>query len=404
MLYSRVLLGLLVLGSTTGSLVNSPEIVPEIKKPVMMLVCHYRPVTLSDGRQKSDEIVDKVDSVFVERINSDVVPLQEKSILQRFGINRFRRRIYFQAYFRTPPSSGHDTQPLADVKMAFRFRFARGLNLEWDDLLHKSHLKFHGAWGIPKELDMAEYRVTSKPGSVFPISLTVKNFQRDKPFNMLQIHSSKNSFWGSREAQAVHVKNAYRRKHSKWDLDAPPPVLKQLTSTLGHVLLSQALSMTNIQRFANMSQDGKKYTMTSYFRPRKDLSSVWLSSTVPVEVEIHAPQLFDPNKEYTVHTLTAEAGVACRLMNLLEKDRYYKVVIRGSVNTASYYDFTLLEHDWHDGFTCTGVELMIPDLRKPLPAPEVGDIDGTEAELNFIDVHSNSDSDTFYSSFRFSNL
>lgn len=324
---------------------------------------------------KNHGLVAKEGLIYVERISSSVVPKQSKTILQRFRMRNSRRKVYFKAYFRAPPVAGLGVGPVADMELNFRLIYTPGLQFEWDLSLNGSHFQYFGTNLTAKGSRLANFKVTCQPGSVFPILVAVVDFQRDKPFVMLEILSTKEGLWGNREAKPVVMKQAVL-KTEPWKEDETPPVLNRLEHPLAHVLMSQALSVADIEEYAEFPNDDNGFILTGYFRPPQKLTRLVLSATVPVEVDIYLVPLLDIYEEDLLYTLKARDGIAGELVQLLDPALLYKVIVVGYMSMGEYYDVSLMQYDPGNKFSGVGVDLMIPDLDKVLhKRTEEGEMD-----------------------------
>lgn len=388
MLYSRVLAGFLAVGLAAAGQTQSSVYIYESAKRVHLAVWAHGPAS-GAGTSRDLEAGTVSKSEFVEKICSDSVPSQD-TFLQRWGVNQVEHSVKFTAYYRTPPPSGHDPRGLADVVMDLRLAHAPQTSLAWGESLQGNHFKYSGHRRGPENLEIPEYSITSKPGSVFPIVLVAPNFQPDKFFCMLLINTLPNSFEGRREAQLVTFKEAVMQKIRPRELTTPPPVLQLLHDSMGHLLLSRPMSRDDVLKFAEMTPGDEQFIVTGYFRPSHTMTKIVLSSTMLVGVQIYVPTL-PKDKEYMLYTLTTDEGEACEMILPTDPNLLYKVAIVGTYRMLAYFDFTLMLHDPDNHYISSGVDLLIPSSENRQPKHVTGAMNGTFEVADLIDFDSDLD-------------
>lgn len=380
MFYFKILLGLLAVVSSASPVtyatahpeasavtkpVESPQSDFNDKRVIGMVVCHLRPSTKHDNASGVGKAVASDPMLFVDQISSDVVPLRDKSMLQRLGVTRLQRSISFVAYFRAPSADGDDSRPLANVEMTFNVMYEPGLKFKWGSSIDSFHFKYIKTLRVlGTQTRLTQFMVTCQPGAVFPITLKVFNFRRERPFHLLGIYAREGQMGAHQEAKAVYLMAAEEQIVRPQLLESIPPVLKLLGSTLGQVLLGRAVSGKTLDKYAVKSTDAREFALTGYFRPCLAETRLVLSSTVSVEVEIHRPTLLGGSEEYLVFILRAQNRLASELILPMNPDLLYKVVVRGFLSGLQYYDFTLVVYDPANEFVGAGVDLMIPALKR----------------------------------------
>lgn len=354
MLCSRLLLGLFAAGLAKASLVESSVV--DSQNPIHMLVYHYRGDASGEGSSSDYELSSTKDKG-AWRICRDMVPLQDKTLLQRLGMKKGKRDVYFLAYFRTPSSLDQDEQ---EVAMKFTFESKAGLHVEWSPAPNIDHFAQVNTQFYPDKSTKTDFWVSSKPGSVFPIGLFVQDFRRNKHFCMLPIRAFRSRWMGPRYAQPVILKSAVVLKSEPDPKDTLPPILEFVENPRGNVLLAQALSADEYKNYVVSHEDSKNFTLIGYFQPLHDVTRLVLSSSIPVEAEIHVPTLLKESQDYLIYKLKAENGEACEMVLSMDTDLLYKVVVLGPMNRFFNHEFSLYQYAPENQFVGSGVNLLVP--------------------------------------------
>lgn len=362
MILTTLLLVTLAMGSASAGQVLS-----------CVLTKSYRSSTQDKNNEQGYQLTTQNARSLAQVADGDWDPPEGSRVLRLLGINLVKNEVYFRDYFRAPPLLGQSGEPSKNVKMSYRLTYRPEHTIKVYDRPTGNHNNYLEYLGIHEGKPYADFTVSCRPGSVFPIRLAVGNYSKKKPFLMQWEPVTDSSPEIQRYAQLVKLNEAEVFNSTQWKTDAAPPVLKLSEKHLGSVLLSLAMPLSEIERYAAVSQDEKQFFLTGYFRPSHELTRLVLSSTVPVEVDIHVPTLLDENSEYLVHTLKARDGMACQMKLPMDPELLYKVVIVGNFDLEEYHDFTLYQYDPEDDFVGLDTELMIPDCKKEIPMRPVAE-------------------------------
>lgn len=322
----------------------------------------------------------------VEEIVADGI---KPSLIQRWIRGYVKRSVHFLAYYQAPWEYV-EISPLGNMGVELVFRYHPDIKFRLDpDITSDRHFRFvnfePGFGQLSYQYYMETYKVTCRPGSVFPIRLTVFDVKLSKYFDFSWIPHRSRGRLESLSPRLVKILPATLEDCWQDDSEKLPPVLESTSESLPRVPLSPFLSGQIVRQLASSFKSDGNYVLKGYFQPRQVLNRFVLSSNLEVQVELAVALLLTDtlnDEPYQNYKFKACEGIAAEAVVELDLGMLYRVTIRGTLGKRDITSFMFQVSDPEDEMGPTEVNIWVPHYVREIEAGPsvVFDIDSDEIE------------------------
>lgn len=287
------------------------------------------------------------------------------SVVPMVTAGHVEKSVHFLTYFQAPLAL-NETDPNANIEVFLYFTYHLEVEFKWDSEITaaRSHFEWVGSYRNSESRNYTHwrevYKVTCRPGSLFPIRLTVFNVKKSKTFHMKWSLSLDPKSQQYMKPQLVKLLGAKDKQPTSRDFKGIPPLQELTDRTFTHVPLTPSLSKEIIMRNAIGKGPAGNYRLEGYIRPLQERNRFVLSALTVASVHIFLASL-PTDKNFTVLNLQARYGIATEGEAELNLNKLYKVSVEGIMDGRNTSDFTLRVSAPGAEMNSTDVILLIPE-------------------------------------------
>lgn len=275
-----------------------------------------------------------------------------------------RRSVYFLAHFQAPLlQEGMDSE--ANLYVYFIFSYDPLIEFEWGSQNISTSPRFeHVKTNCEDPLEHeAVFKVTCRPGTVFPLRFTVLNVQQDKLYDMRWTLSLDLKCHKPLSYQLVKMFPAGELMSDTRYSKGLPPIVEATSGPFDVLPLSSSMPGSAIFKFASHFNSTGEYLLEGYSKPVHALNTFVLSAKTDIYAQIALASLLK-GQQYPLHTFFARKGMASEATVKMDTTKLYRVSITGILVDPAFSGFTLQVSALENAMGASYVELLVPDYQE----------------------------------------